>query len=164
MWGIGIVGNTVALQASVSGSTPLSSTNFIDPCIGVYVNYFNCLCCGKENEMRKTHANRFCNNACQQQYQFENDTIPKFLRGEISTRRTLIRCLTHMHGYKCVDCGNNGLHNNKPLVLQLDHTDGDASNDSPSNVRLLCPNCHSQTDTFVAKNKGKGRQARGLKR
>ncbi len=128
------------------------------------MSIFNCLCCGEENPVKRNNANKFCNNTCQQQYQFENETLPKFLKGEISTRRTLIRCLTHLHDYKCSTCGNKGLYNDKPLVLQLDHIDGDAGNDKPKNLRLLCPNCHSQTDTFVAKNKGKGRTARGLKR
>ena len=125
---------------------------------------FECLCCGKKNPVKRNHANKYCNNTCQQQHIFETETLPKFLKGEISTRRTLIRCLTHLHGYKCLSCGNEGVHNSAPLVLQLDHVDGDASNDKPKNLRLLCPNCHSQTDTFVAKNKGKGRQSRGLKR
>jgi 5-methylcytosine-specific restriction endonuclease McrA len=128
------------------------------------MNNFNCLCCGKENIVKRNHTNKFCNNTCQQQFQFKTETLPKFLKGEISTRRTLIRCLTHLHGYKCIECGNTGTHKNRPLVLQLDHIDGNAGNDKPKNLRLLCPNCHSQTDTFVAKNKGKGRTARGLKR
>jgi predicted RNA-binding Zn-ribbon protein involved in translation (DUF1610 family) len=125
---------------------------------------FNCLTCGKTNIIKRNSSNKYCSNTCQQQQQFETETFPKFLKGEISTRRTLIRCLTHLHGYRCMLCGNEGTHNNIPLVLQLDHLNGDASNDSPSNLRLLCPNCHSQTDTFVAKNKGYGRTSRGVRR
>ena len=128
------------------------------------MNTFNCLCCGKENPVKRNNTNKYCDNTCQQQYIFETETLPKFFKGEISTRRTLIRCLTHLHGYRCVECDNDGIHKQKPLVLQLDHIDGDAGNDIPDNLRLLCPNCHSQTDTFVAKNKGNGRQSRGLKR
>ena len=128
------------------------------------MNIFECLCCGKENLVKRNCANKYCSNTCQQQHQFETETLPKFLKGQVSTRRTLIRCLTHLHSYKCVLCNNGGVHRNVPLVLQLDHIDGNAGNDNPKNLRLLCPNCHSQTDTFVAKNKGKGRQSRGLKR
>lgn len=36
----------------------------------------------------------------------------------------------------------------KPLTLQLDHKDGDRFNNKLSNLRLLCPNCHSQTETY----------------
>jgi len=125
---------------------------------------FICLCCSKENPKKRNHSNKYCNNTCQQQHIFETETLPKFLKGEISTRRTIHRVLKHLHGYKCVGCGNEGEYNGMPLALQLDHIDGDAGNNMPKNLRLLCPNCHSQTDTFVAKNKGKGRQARGLSR
>lgn len=54
--------------------------------------------------------------------------------------------------YKCNLCGiDNWL--NKPLTLELDHIDGDNQNNNLVNLRLLCPNCHSQTDTFRGKNK-----------
>ena len=43
---------------------------------------------------------------------------------------------------------------NKKLSLQLDHIDGDSDNNKLHNLRLLCPNCHSQTSTFG--NAGKG--------
>jgi len=45
----------------------------------------------------------------------------------------------------------------------LDHIEGDASNNLPNNLRLICPNCDSQSDTFGAKNYGKGRKSRGMK-
>ena len=54
--------------------------------------------------------------------------------------------------YECECCGNKGEWNSKPLVLQLDHRDGDHSNHSIENLRFLCPNCHSQTDTFSGRN------------
>lgn len=43
-----------------------------------------------------------------------------------------------------------------PIPLQLDHKDGNHLNNNLSNLRLLCPNCHSLTSTFAGKNKGKG--------
>ena len=45
-----------------------------------------------------------------------------------------------------------------PITLQLEHIDGNAFNTVPSNLECLCPNCHSQTPTYGAKNKGRGRQ------
>jgi len=125
---------------------------------------FNCLSCGKENSVKRNHFNKYCNNACQGAHKFLTDTLPKFKIGNIPNRRTQIKCLTHLKGYICECCGNTGEYNGIALVLQLDHIDGNAGNHNPSNLRLLCPNCHSQTDTFVAKNKGNGRQARGLSR
>lgn len=44
----------------------------------------------------------------------------------------------------------------KQISLQLDHIDGDNHNHRLSNLRLVCPNCHSQTDTYCGKNKVKG--------
>lgn len=38
------------------------------------------------------------------------------------------------------------------LVLQLDHIDGNNSNHKIENLRLLCPNCHSQTETYAGNN------------
>lgn len=49
---------------------------------------------------------------------------------------------------ECEMCGQGPVWNDKPLVLQLDHIDGDPTNNSLSNLRIACPNCHSQTLTF----------------
>lgn len=57
--------------------------------------------------------------------------------------------------YKCNDCGITEW-NNKKIVLELDHIDGDNRNNEPSNLRLLCPNCHSQTDNFRGRNINSG--------
>lgn len=52
---------------------------------------------------------------------------------------------------KC-ECGIDKVWNNKPLVLQIDHIDGNGLNNCKDNLRFLCPNCHSQTETFGFKN------------
>lgn len=49
--------------------------------------------------------------------------------------------------YKCSICGISEWLG-KPLVLQLHHIDDDNSNNTLENLQLLCPNCHSQTDTY----------------
>lgn len=54
--------------------------------------------------------------------------------------------------YKCACCGNTGEWNGRPLVLQLDHINGDNCDNRLENLRFLCPNCHSQTDTFAGRN------------
>lgn len=53
---------------------------------------------------------------------------------------------------KCEICGIESW-NNRKLVMQLDHIDGNPHNHILSNLRMICPNCHSQTDTFCGKNK-----------
>jgi len=53
---------------------------------------------------------------------------------------------------KCAICNLETLWNNKPIMLQLDHINGDHFNNDIINLRLLCPNCHSQTDTYTGRN------------
>ena len=54
---------------------------------------------------------------------------------------------------KCSWCGISNW-NDKEISLELDHIDGNSDNSLPSNIRLLCPHCHSQTDTFGSKGNG----------
>lgn len=49
---------------------------------------------------------------------------------------------------KCSICGLAPYWNNKPLVLQLHHKNGISNDDRLSNICLVCPNCHTQTDYF----------------
>ena len=53
--------------------------------------------------------------------------------------------------YQCECCGISSW-NGKPINLELHHIDGNRFNHVISNLQLLCPNCHSQTDTFRSKN------------
>jgi Zn finger protein HypA/HybF involved in hydrogenase expression len=53
---------------------------------------------------------------------------------------------------ECSVCRNAGVWCEKPLMLQLDHINGVSDDHRFNNLRLLCPNCHSQTVTFSGKN------------
>lgn len=57
------------------------------------------------------------------------------------------RDLIEKRGYFCQACGISSW-NESPLTLEMDHIDGDSSNNQEDNLRLLCPNCHSQTKTW----------------
>ena len=50
----------------------------------------------------------------------------------------------------------------KPLNAQLHHKNGDGADNRLENVAFLCPNCHSQTDTYGGRN-GHRRPDRHLK-
>ena len=56
--------------------------------------------------------------------------------------------------YKCQKCGISEWLG-KPLTLQLDHINGIHNDHRLTNLRFLCPNCHSQTDTYAGKNIGR---------
>lgn len=51
---------------------------------------------------------------------------------------------------KCGECGINEWRGN-PLTLELHHIDGDHDNNTRKNLVFLCPNCHSQTDSWRTK-------------
>ena len=51
----------------------------------------------------------------------------------------------------CAICGLGSEWNGSPLVLQLDHANGVFDDNRPEILRLLCPNCHSQTDTYAGR-------------
>lgn len=62
--------------------------------------------------------------------------------------------LIQERGHKCESCGLEEWLNQK-IALELEHIDGDNKNNIKENLKLLCPNCHSQTKTW-RKRKTKG--------
>jgi len=64
-------------------------------------------------------------------------------------KRVVEKNLIH---YSCQICSNDGNHNNLPLVLQIDHINGINNDHRLNNLRFLCPNCHTQQETYAGKN------------
>lgn len=60
---------------------------------------------------------------------------------------------------KCAICNRLNIWEDKELVFILDHIDGNADNNERENLRLVCPNCDSQLDTYKSKNKNSARSA-----
>jgi predicted nucleic acid-binding Zn ribbon protein len=72
---------------------------------------------------------------------------------------TAKKFLISRYGYRCALCAITEWRGD-PLTLTLDHRDGDPYNNAIENLRMLCPNCHSQTPSYAGRNRGKGRVAR----
>jgi 5-methylcytosine-specific restriction endonuclease McrA len=102
-----------------------------------------------------------CSLACAAGLKRETYSRARFESGTLTERRAMKWFVVERDGEECSGCGLaewRGL----PLVLELDHRDGNASNNSPNNLRLLCPNCHAQTPSWGGRNRGSGRRARGM--
>ena len=62
-----------------------------------------------------------------------------------------LEAIIYLRGHKCEKC-NNTLWNEQPIPLEVHHIDGDRLNNELSNLILLCPNCHSQTENWRGRN------------
>ncbi|SCK50871.1 HNH endonuclease [Streptomyces sp. ScaeMP-e48] len=62
---------------------------------------------------------------------------------------------------RCALCGTGRTWRDRPLPLEVDHIDGNWRNNQPQNLRFLCPNCHSTTDAYRGRGKGRRTPARG---
>ncbi|MDG5804520.1 HNH endonuclease signature motif containing protein [Streptomyces ossamyceticus] len=58
---------------------------------------------------------------------------------------------------QCSLCGIAPIWLGEPLPLEVDHIDGDWRDNRIENLRFLCPNCHSTTDTYRGRGKGRPR-------
>ena len=128
---------------------------------------YDCAYCGVPC-VRSSKGNffgKFCSNSCQGKFRTEQ-AISEWLSGvrlgysgkTKSLSPFVRRYLYELRGTACEICGWDEKHPNDNLPLtEIDHIDGDAENCVPENLRILCPNCHSMTPTFRARNKSSKR-------
>lgn len=69
---------------------------------------------------------------------------PHYSSGNLKTRALREGYLKN----QCEECGGTDVWNGKPITIQLDHIDGNCRNHRLENLRMVCPNCHSQTITW----------------
>lgn len=120
-----------------------------------------CINCGKD-----LHKGiKYCSNKCQSDYIYKNyiqrwqNGTETGLKGEYQISNHLRRYLFEKNNNKCELCGWGEINPfSNTIPLEIHHIDGDYTNNHESNLQLLCPNCHSLTET--TKRRGKGRKGR----
>lgn len=75
----------------------------------------------------------------------DSPVTQKVLRGYVERHNIL--------EYKCQQCGCDGHWQDGIIALEIDHIDGDNTNNEKTNLRYLCPNCHALTETYRGRNK-----------
>jgi hypothetical protein len=73
---------------------------------------------------------------------------------EIRTDGCRKRRLIAERGSTCEVC-ELGEWMQNPMPIEIDHIDGNPQNNVRENLRLICPNCHAQTDTYKGRNIGR---------
>lgn len=117
-----------------------------------------CINCGKEFKHYSGYSGKYCCRECQSEYEHKSkyqkilDGDPSIMRANYIPSRFKKDILAEQNN-KCAICGMEPMWNNKELVFILDHIDGHASNNKRDNLRMICPNCDSQLDTYKSKNK-----------
>jgi hypothetical protein len=117
-----------------------------------------CLNCGVEFDKHKGVSGKFCSIKCsgehrhKKNYEYFLEHPEEFNRADYNPKPFKKDILNEQEN-KCDICGCEPEWNGKPLVFVLDHIDGHASHNYRSNLRMICPNCDSQLETFKSKNK-----------
>ena len=116
-----------------------------------------CKNCGEElNERHKI----YCNNKCQKEFEYKQyiqrwkDGLEDGVSGDYQLSAYIRRYLFERYNSKCAKCGwgETNLWTGR-IPLEVHHIDGDYTNNEEQNLDLLCPNCHSLTETYKALNK-----------
>lgn len=76
------------------------------------------------------------------------------------TKAFVKKYLIETRGDKCESCGFDQKAPDGRSIIQMDHINGNCFDNSPANLKLLCPNCHAMTPTYGSLNKGSGRAHR----
>lgn len=122
-----------------------------------------CVNCGK---LLNSSQVLYCSHTCQQEYQNKKyidrwkNGLEDGLSGEYNLSDRIRNYLLNKTNCKCELCGwgkTNQFTNRIPL--EIHHKDGNYMNNKEDNLQVLCPNCHSLTETFKSHNKS-GRKSR----
>lgn len=95
---------------------------------------------------------------------FTNDEV--FIENSTYSNRASLKQRLYAMGIKeeCTECGQGPVWNGKPLSLQLDHINGVHNDNRLENLRIICPNCHTQTETYSGRKSSESKRAVVLQR
>lgn len=124
-----------------------------------------CLNCSKEF-ISTSSKSKYCDKNCEVEYKLKSK-YEHYLNNQdefckITDMRFIKQHILKEQNECCDICQNKNEWNGKLIVFILDHINGDASNNKRNNLRLICPNCDSQLDTYKSKNKNSARKKRYL--
>lgn len=129
--------------------------------------YGQCQYCHKELIKNKNTGKKYCSLICSHLYKkdqyFNNwkNNLNAFNSHDYKLPDYIRKYILQKYENKCSECGWNKINpKNNKSPLEIDHIDGDSSNNLEENLRVLCPNCHALTPTFRNLNKGNGREYR----
>lgn len=107
---------------------------------------------------------KYCSNNCQTGFRWKI-IVSQIEDGNITLRHVNYRkYLIEKYGAKCSLCGWDKVNSTSNTVpIELDHIDGNSENNQLTNLRLVCPNCHSLQSTYKGLNKGNGRHSRMIR-
>jgi endogenous inhibitor of DNA gyrase (YacG/DUF329 family) len=115
--------------------------------------------CPNCGEFAKSRKHNYCSMRCSREHLNDSQFLPWVHGGSSIPTRTAKRFLLKFIGARCSVCSLVEW-NGTPITLELEHKNGNSEDNTFINVCLLCPNCHSQTTTYKAKNRGNGRYSR----
>ena len=104
------------------------------------------------NENHKSYMKNVRNNLCKSNSKNIEEILVEnssFSSSEVKKKLLKFNLLE----YRCSLCSLEDIWNGKKISLQLDHINGINNDNRLENLRLLCPNCHSQTETFSGKHR-----------
>jgi hypothetical protein len=120
----------------------------------------------KELYLSTQKVSKYCSKDCEVEYKI-NKKYEYYLDNQDEYLKIVSIKFVKQHILKeqnncCNICENKNEWNGELIVFILDHINGDASNNKRENLRLVCPNCDSQLDTYKSKNKNSARKERYL--